>query len=47
MVEEVTQRKGSGSPLPEGTRQQMEGAFGADMGHVRVHADGEAAALSR
>lgn len=47
MVGEVLQRKGGGSPLPEGTRQQMEGFFGADLGGVRVHADGEAAALSR
>jgi len=47
MVGEVLQRKGSGSPLPEGTRQQMEGHFGADLSSVRVHSDGEAAALSR
>jgi hypothetical protein len=47
MVGEVLQRKGSGSPLPQGTRQQMEGHFGADLSGVRVHSDGEAAALSR
>jgi hypothetical protein len=47
MVGEVLQRKGPGSPLPEGTRQQMEGHFGADLGDVRVHNDGESAALNR
>lgn len=47
MVDEVLQRKGAGSPLPEDTRQQMEGHFGADLGGVRVHTDGEAAALNR
>src|SRR5262249_23870708 len=47
MVEEVVSRKGGGSPLPEGTRGQMEGFFGADLGGVRVHADGEAATLNR
>ena len=47
MVAEVTQRKGSGSPLPESPRQQMEGFVGADLRGVSVHADGEAAVLSR
>lgn len=47
MVDEVLQRKGSGSPLPEGARDRLEGHFGADLGAVRVHADGEAAALNR
>jgi hypothetical protein len=47
MVEEVAQRKGAGSPLPEDARQQMEGHFGADLGSVRVHADGEAVTLNR
>jgi hypothetical protein len=47
MVSEVQQRQGGGSPLPEGTRSQMEGFFGADMADVRVHTDGEAAALNR
>jgi hypothetical protein len=46
MVEEVQRRKGAGSSLPEGTRQQMEGFFGADMSGVRVHADDEASVLS-
>ncbi len=47
MVEEVSRRKGSGSALPGGARAQMEGFFGADLGDVQIHADGEAAALSR
>ena len=47
MVDEVSQRKGSGSPIPGGAREQMEGFFGADLAGVQVHADGEAAALSR
>jgi len=47
MVDEVVGRKGGGSPLPEGTRGQLEGFFGADLGGVRVHADGEAASLNR
>ena len=47
MVNEVVQRKGSGQPLPEGARGQMEDHFGADLGGVRVHTDGEAAALNR
>src|SRR5262245_53540258 len=47
MVGEVMQRKGSGGPLPEGTRQTMEGHFGADLSDVRVHSDGESAALNR
>ena len=47
MVDEVRQRQGSGSPLPDDTRGQMEGYFGADLGGVRVHSGGEAATLNR
>lgn len=47
MVDEVLQRKGAGGALPEEARAPLEGHFGADLGGVRVHADGEAAALSR
>ncbi|MGF1625578.1 MAG: DUF4157 domain-containing protein [Alphaproteobacteria bacterium] len=35
---------GSGRPLDPATRAFMEPRFGADFGHVRVHADGAAAA---
>jgi len=47
MVSEVQRRKGSGSALPDDTRAEMEGHFGADLSGVRVHSDGTAAALSR
>ena len=47
MVDEVAQRKGSGSPIPGGAREQLEGFFGADLGGVQVHADGESATLNR
>ena len=47
MVTEVLQRKGSGSPLPEGPRGQLEAHFGTDLSGVRVHTDGEATALNR
>jgi hypothetical protein len=47
MVQEVLQRKGGGSQLPEEASARLETHFGAPMDGVRVHADGEAAALSR
>jgi hypothetical protein len=47
MVDEVLQRKGAGSSLPSGPREQMEASFGADLGAVRVHSDNESAALNR
>ncbi|WP_448071464.1 eCIS core domain-containing protein [Georgenia yuyongxinii] len=40
-------RRGAGRPLPGPVRRQMEGAFGAGLGHVRVHDDAQAAGLSR
>jgi phage-related protein len=39
--------KGGGSPLPNETRTQMEGAMGADFSGVRVHSGGEAAQMSQ
>lgn len=39
--------KGSGSPLPKGTRADMELAFGADLSGVRIHTDGKAANLNK
>ncbi|MFL6416678.1 MAG: DUF4157 domain-containing protein [Bryobacteraceae bacterium] len=33
----ITQARGSGQPLDPGVRRQMEGAFGADFGGVRLH----------
>ena len=38
--------KGSGSPLPEGTRSQMESSIGADFSGVRIHNNSAAAQLS-
>lgn len=37
---------GRGAPLPGAVRERMETAFGTSLGHVRVHADPEAARLS-
>jgi len=39
--------KGSGSPLPLGTRSFMENAFSADFSGVRIHADSHAAEMSK
>ncbi|MBA4175720.1 MAG: hypothetical protein C0505_04045 [Leptothrix sp. (in: Bacteria)] len=39
--------RSGGTPLPRTLRQFMEPRFGADFGAVRLHADGEAAALSQ
>jgi hypothetical protein len=47
MVDEVVQRKGSGSELSGDARQNLEGYFGADLGDVRVHTDNEASTLNR
>lgn len=43
----IRAKRGGGSPLGDGTRSSMEGAFGSDFSSVRVHTDGESAALSR
>lgn len=37
---------GGGSPLPENTRTQMEGAFGSDFSGVRVHTDSSAVQMN-
>ncbi|HET9227500.1 MAG TPA: LysM peptidoglycan-binding domain-containing protein, partial [Thermoanaerobaculia bacterium] len=39
-------RRGQGNPLPDPVRGEMEHAFGADFGGVRLHSDGEAAEMS-
>ncbi len=47
-VEAAIQRaRGSGQTLDSGVRAQMEPAFGADFGDVRVHTDAEADMLNR
>ncbi|MFC4873932.1 DUF4157 domain-containing protein [Negadavirga shengliensis] len=39
--------KGSGSPLPNDTRTQMEGAFGVDFSSVRVHTNSTAVQMNK
>ncbi|QTE46214.1 MULTISPECIES: DUF4157 domain-containing protein [Mucilaginibacter] len=38
--------KGGGEPLPVNTREEMEGAMGADLSAIRIHNNSEAAGLS-
>ena len=45
--EAIRQKRGSGQPLDNGVREQMEPAFKADFGDVRVHNDAQADTLSR
>jgi uncharacterized protein DUF4157/HNH/ENDO VII superfamily nuclease len=42
----IDSARGGGEPLTEPLRGRLEGAFGADFGHVRVHADARAAELA-
>ncbi len=39
--------KGSGSPLPAATREQMESSFGADFSNVRLHIDSAAVQMNK
>ncbi|HKR05317.1 MAG TPA: DUF4157 domain-containing protein [Bacteroidia bacterium] len=39
--------KGSGSPLPHNTREQMESSFGADFSKVRIHNDSSAEQMNK
>lgn len=43
----IARSKGGGSALPDATRAEMEGKFGADFSGVRVHTGSEAAQLNR
>lgn len=43
----IEKKRGNGSALPDAVRGDMEGAFGADFGGVRVHTDGESDQLNR
>jgi hypothetical protein len=47
MVEEVQQRKDTGSQLPDNPREKLEDHFGTDLSGVRVHTGGESTALNR
>jgi phage-related protein len=38
--------KGSGAPLPQGTRTKMESSFGADFSNVRIHTGSSAVQMS-
>jgi hypothetical protein len=42
----VRAQLGAGQPIPGAVRTRMERVFGTSFSHVRVHRDGEAAALS-
>jgi hypothetical protein len=44
--QKIESSKGGGEPLPTNTREEMEGAMGADLSNVRVHNNSEAAGLS-
>lgn len=43
----VNAARRQGTPLPDGVRRSMEGAFGADFSGVRVHTGPEAETLNR
>ncbi len=38
-VQELQQQKGSGHPIDDETRKEMEESFGYDLGRVRIHTD--------
>ncbi|WP_426594433.1 eCIS core domain-containing protein [Cellulomonas sp. McL0617] len=42
----IESARGDGAPLPDGVRRRMETGFGTSLGHVRVHDDAQASALS-
>ena len=42
----IENARGSGASLDDNTREQMEGAFGADFSNVRIHTGSEASDLS-
>lgn len=47
MEKNLMASKGSGSPLPSSTRQQMESSFGADFSKVRIHTDHNAVQMNK
>jgi uncharacterized protein DUF4157 len=44
---ELASTKGSGQPIPDTVRAEMESAFGADFSSVRLHTDSQAVRMSR
>ena len=47
LAQRLNSLKGSGAPLHENVRADMEARFGADFSNVRVHADAEAGQLNQ
>ncbi|MCO5200330.1 MAG: DUF4157 domain-containing protein [Chloroflexi bacterium] len=47
IASQIDSQRGSGSGLASGFRSQMEGAFGADFGDVRIHQGAQADTLNR
>jgi hypothetical protein len=47
IASQIDSQRGGGSGLASGFRSQMEGAFGADFGEVRVHQGAQADTLNR
>lgn len=47
MEKSLMASKGSGSPLPSSTRQQMESSFGADFSNIKVHTDNNASQMNK
>jgi hypothetical protein len=43
----IASSKGSGKPLPQSTRAQMESSFNADFSQVRIHHDSSAVQMSK
>jgi len=43
---DLSSSKGSGNPLPEDTKTQMESSFGADFSNVRIHNDSSAVKMN-
>ena len=44
---QLNSSKGGGSALPDSTRVEMEGAFGADFSPVRIHTDSSAVQMNK
>jgi hypothetical protein len=47
IASQIESQRGGGASLDSSFRSQMEGAFGADFGSVRVHRDAQADTLNR
>src|SRR3954454_21778259 len=47
VADRIEQRRGSGSPIPDATRTDMESKFGHHFEDVRIHTSAEDEALAR